>query len=125
MDPEFNAGMQVFVLPNLYGDILTDIAAEYQGGLGTASSSNIGDQYAMFEAIHGVGVYLVEHNRAQYADPSSLDSGDGGNDGISLVTLKNGTVFLKPLIFVPKWNARPSLRRIKTGRQQKNLLNML
>ena len=72
MDPEFNAGMQVFVLPNLYGDILTDIAAEYQGGLGTASSSNIGDQYAMFEAIHGVGVYLVEHNRAQYADPSSL-----------------------------------------------------
>lgn len=59
MDPEFNAGMQVFVLPNLYGDILTDIAAEYQGGLGTASSSNIGDQYAMFEAIHGVGSILL------------------------------------------------------------------
>ncbi len=71
-DPEFTKGMQVFVLPNLYGDIVTDVAAEYQGGLGTASSSNIGDQYALFEAIHGVGVYLVTHNRAQYADPCSL-----------------------------------------------------
>lgn len=71
-DPEFTKGMQVFVLPNLYGDIVTDVAAEYQGGLGTASSSNIGDQYALFEAIHGVGVYLCTHNRAQYADPCSL-----------------------------------------------------
>jgi isocitrate dehydrogenase (NAD+) len=72
MDPKFNAGMEVFVLPNLYGDILTDIAAEYQGGLGTASSSNIGDQYALFEAIHGVGVYLVQHHLEAYADPCSL-----------------------------------------------------
>ena len=71
-DPEFTKGMQVFVLPNLYGDIVTDVAAEYQGGLGTASSSNIGDQYALFEAIHGVGNFLVKHNRAQYADPCSL-----------------------------------------------------
>ena len=71
-DPEFTKGMQVFVLPNLYGDIVTDVAAEYQGGLGTASSSNIGDQYALFEAIHGVGNFLVAHNRAQYADPCSL-----------------------------------------------------
>jgi isocitrate dehydrogenase (NAD+) len=72
MDPKFNAGMEVFVLPNLYGDILTDIAAEYQGGLGTASSSNIGDQYALFEAIHGVGIYLVQHHLEAYADPCSL-----------------------------------------------------
>ncbi len=71
-DPEFTKGMQVFVLPNLYGDIVTDVAAEYQGGLGTASSSNIGDQYALFEAIHGVGNFLVQHHRAQYADPCSL-----------------------------------------------------
>ena len=71
-DQEFTKGMQVFVLPNLYGDIVTDVAAEYQGGLGTASSSNIGDQYALFEAIHGVGNFLVQHNRAQYADPCSL-----------------------------------------------------
>ena len=71
-DQEFTKGMQVFLLPNLYGDIVTDVAAEYQGGLGTASSSNIGDQYALFEAIHGVGNFLVQHNRAQYADPCSL-----------------------------------------------------
>ena len=44
---------QVFVLPNLYGDIITDEAAEIQGGVGTAGSANIGDRYAMFEAIHG------------------------------------------------------------------------
>jgi isocitrate dehydrogenase (NAD+) len=72
MDPEYTKGMEVFVLPNLYGDILTDIAAEYQGGLGTASSSNIGDRYAMFEAIHGVGIFLCEHHREKYADPCSL-----------------------------------------------------
>ena len=71
-DQEFTKGMQVFLLPNLYGDIVTDVAAEYQGGLGTASSSNIGDQYALFEAIHGAGNFLVQHNRAQYADPCSL-----------------------------------------------------
>ncbi|WP_413592806.1 isocitrate/isopropylmalate family dehydrogenase [Acidaminococcus fermentans] len=71
-DQEFTKGMQVFLLPNLYGDIVTDVAAEYQGGLGTASSSNIGDQYALFEAIHGVENFLVQHNRAQYADPCSL-----------------------------------------------------
>ncbi len=71
-DQEFTKGMQVFLLPNLYGDIVTDVAAEYQGGLGTASSSNIGDQYALFEAIHGVGNFLVQHNRDQYADPCSL-----------------------------------------------------
>ncbi len=53
LDPEFNKGIEVIVLPNLYGDIVTDVAAEHQGGLGTASSSNLGSRYAMFEAIHG------------------------------------------------------------------------
>ncbi len=72
MDPEFNAGCEVFVLPNLYGDIVTDVAAEHQGGLGTASSSNIGNKYAMFEAIHGTAPYLISHNRGEYADPCSL-----------------------------------------------------
>ncbi|MGE4276699.1 MAG: isocitrate/isopropylmalate family dehydrogenase [Lawsonibacter sp.] len=72
MDPEFTAGMEVFVLPNLYGDIVTDVAAEHQGGLGTASSSNIGNKYALFEAIHGAGPYLIEHGRGEYADPCSL-----------------------------------------------------
>lgn len=72
MDSEFNRGIEVIVLPNLYGDIVTDVAAEHQGGLGTASSSNIGDQYALFEAIHGTAPFLVENGRAEYADPSSL-----------------------------------------------------
>ena len=72
MDPEFNEGLEVFVLPNLYGDIVTDVAAELQGGLGSASSSNLGDRYAMFEAIHGTAPYLVEHGRAEYANPCSL-----------------------------------------------------
>lgn len=71
-DPEFTAGCEVFVLPNLYGDIVTDAAAELQGGLGSASSSNIGNKYALFEAIHGTAPYLISHNRGQYANPCSI-----------------------------------------------------
>ncbi len=63
---------QVLVLPNLYGDILTDEAAEIQGGVGTAGSANLGKQYAMFEAIHGSAPRMVKEGRDQYADPSSL-----------------------------------------------------
>jgi isocitrate dehydrogenase (NAD+) len=62
----------VVVLPNLYGDIITDEAAEFQGGVGTAGSANIGKRYAMFEAIHGSAPRMVEEGRAQYADPSSM-----------------------------------------------------
>lgn len=72
LDPEFNKGIEVIVLPNLYGDIVTDVAAEHQGGLGTASSSNIGNKYAMFEAIHGTAPFLISHGRGEYADPCSL-----------------------------------------------------
>lgn len=72
LDPEFNKGIEVIVLPNLYGDIVTDVAAEHQGGLGTASSSNIGNKYAMFEAIHGTAPFLINHGRGDYADPCSL-----------------------------------------------------
>ena len=72
LDSEFNKGIEVVVLPNLYGDIVTDVAAEHQGGLGTASSSNIGSHYALFEAIHGTAPYLMSHGRGEYADPSSL-----------------------------------------------------
>lgn len=72
MDEEFCKGMEVIVIPNLYGDIVTDVAAEHQGGLGTASSSNIGNKYAMFEAIHGVGPFLMANGRGEYADPCSL-----------------------------------------------------
>ena len=72
LDPEFNKGIEVVVLPNLYGDIVTDVAAEHQGGLGTASSSNLGNKYAMFEAIHGTAPFMINHGRGDYADPCSL-----------------------------------------------------
>ena len=63
---------QVFVLPNLYGDILTDEAAQIQGGVGTAGSANIGDRYAMFEAIHGSAPRMVEEGRGEFSNPSSV-----------------------------------------------------
>ena len=63
---------QVLLLPNLYGDIITDEAAEFQGGVGTAGSANIGKRYAMFEAIHGSAPRMVREGRAQYADPCSM-----------------------------------------------------
>lgn len=72
LDPEFNKGMEVVVLPNLYGDIVTDVAAEHSGGLGSACSSNIGNKYALFEAIHGTAPYLMSHDRGDYANPCSL-----------------------------------------------------
>jgi isocitrate dehydrogenase (NAD+) len=43
----------VLVLPNLYGDIVSDLAAGMIGGLGVAPGANIGDDYAVFEATHG------------------------------------------------------------------------
>ncbi len=63
---------QVFLLPNLYGDIITDEAAQIQGGVGTAGSANIGDQYAMFEAIHGSAPRMIEEGLGEYANPSSV-----------------------------------------------------
>jgi len=63
---------QVFILPNLYGDILTDEAAAFQGGVGTAGSANIGKKYAMFEAIHGTAPRMVKEGRAKYANPCSM-----------------------------------------------------
>ena len=72
VDPKRRTQFRVVVLPNLYGDILTDEAAEFQGGVGTAGSANIGKRYAMFEAIHGTAPRMVEEGRADYADPSSM-----------------------------------------------------
>ncbi len=72
IDTKRRTQFEVFVLPNLYGDILTDEAAEFQGGVGTAGSANLGKQYAMFEAIHGSAPRMVDEGRAQYADPSSM-----------------------------------------------------
>ena len=72
IDQKRRRDFRVFVLPNLYGDIITDEAAEFQGGVGTAGSANIGKRYAMFEAIHGSAPRMVQEGRAQYADPCSM-----------------------------------------------------
>lgn len=72
VDPKRRTQFRVIVLPNLYGDILTDEAAEFQGGVGTAGSANIGKRYAMFEAIHGSAPRMIKEGRGKYADPSSL-----------------------------------------------------
>ncbi len=72
VDEKRRKDFQVVVLPNLYGDIITDEAAEFQGGVGTAGSANIGKRYAMFEAIHGSAPRMVEEGRDIYADPCSM-----------------------------------------------------
>lgn len=72
VDEKRRKDFQVMVLPNLYGDILTDEAAEFQGGVGTAGSANIGKRYSMFEAIHGSAPRMVDEGRDIYADPSSV-----------------------------------------------------
>lgn len=72
VDEKRRTDFQVVVLPNLYGDIITDEAAEFQGGVGTAGSANIGKKYAMFEAIHGSAPRMVQEGRDIYADPCSM-----------------------------------------------------
>ena len=72
VDEKRRTGFQVVVLPNLYGDIITDEAAEFQGGVGTAGSANLGKRYAMFEAINGSAPRMVAEGRDKYADPSSI-----------------------------------------------------
>lgn len=72
IDEKRRKDFKVFVLPNLYGDIITDEAAQFQGGVGTAGSANIGKQYAMFEAIHGSAPRMVQEGREKYADPCSM-----------------------------------------------------
>lgn len=72
IDEKRRSDFQVIVSPNLYGDILTDEAAEIQGGVGTAGSANIGNRYAMFEAIHGSAPRMVEEKREKYADLTSI-----------------------------------------------------
>lgn len=72
IDQKRRRDFRVFVLPNLYGDIITDEAAEFQGGVGTAGSANLGKKYAMFEAIHGSAPRMMDEGRGCYADPCSM-----------------------------------------------------
>ena len=59
----------VLVLPNLYGDVLSDVAAQIAGSVGLAGSANIGEHIAMFEAIHGSAPRRAGQN---LANPSGL-----------------------------------------------------
>jgi len=72
LDERVRHNFQVFVLPNLYGDIITDEAAQIQGGVGTAGSANTGSRYAMFEAIHGSAPRMIERGEGDYANPQSM-----------------------------------------------------
>lgn len=72
VDKKRRASFKVILCPNLYGDIISDEAAEFQGGVGTAGCANIGKRYAMFEAIHGSAPRMVNEGRAIYADPCSM-----------------------------------------------------
>ncbi len=72
VDKKRRRDFKVLLLPNLYGDIISDEAAEFQGGVGTAGCANIGKKYAMFEAIHGSAPRMVTEGRAKYADPCSM-----------------------------------------------------
>lgn len=72
VDKKRRKDFQVLVLPNLYGDIISDEAAEFQGGVGTAGCANIGKKYAMFEAIHGSAPRMINEGRGKFADPCSM-----------------------------------------------------
>ncbi len=72
VDKKRRRDFKVLLLPNLYGDIISDEAAEFQGGVGTAGCANIGKKYAMFEAIHGSAPRMITEGRGQYADPCSM-----------------------------------------------------
>ena len=72
VDQKRRRDFQILLLPNLYGDIISDEAAEFQGGVGTAGCANIGKKYAMFEAIHGSAPRMVREGRHIYADPCSM-----------------------------------------------------
>lgn len=72
VDQKRRKDFQILLLPNLYGDIISDEAAEFQGGVGTAGCANVGKKYAMFEAIHGSAPRMVREGRAIYADPCSM-----------------------------------------------------
>ncbi len=72
VDTKRRRDFQVLLLPNLYGDIISDEAAEFQGGVGTAGCANVGKKYAMFEAIHGSAPRMISEGRGKYADPCSM-----------------------------------------------------
>jgi len=66
LDPQ---QFDVLLLPNLYGDVMSDLAAGLVGGLGVVPSANIGDEVAMFEAVHGTAPDIAGYG---LANPTAL-----------------------------------------------------
>jgi len=66
MDPQ---QFDMLLLPNLYGDVMSDLAAGLVGGLGVVPSANIGDEIAMFEAVHGTAPDITGKG---FANPTAL-----------------------------------------------------
>lgn len=105
INEDIRSSFEVFVLPNLYGDIITDEAAQIQGGVGTAGSSNLGKKYAMFEAIHGSAPRMVEEGIAEYANPSSI--------------LKAAEMMLRHIGFIEKANLLDAALTICADKEKK------
>ena len=105
INEDIRSSFEVFVLPNLYGDIITDEAAQIQGGVGTAGSSNLGKKYAMFEAIHGSAPRMVEEGISEYANPSSI--------------LKAAEMMLRHIGFIEKANLLDAALTICADKEKK------
>lgn len=105
VNPALRSSFEVFILPNLYGDIITDEAAQIQGGVGTAGSANTGNKYAMFEAIHGTAPRMIEQGIGEYANPSSL--------------FKAAELMLRHIGFVSHADALANAMRICTETEKK------
>ncbi len=101
VNPSIRSRFEVFVLPNLYGDIITDEAAQIQGGVGTAGSANIGGRYAMFEAVHGSAPRMIEEGIGEYANPASI--------------LKAAEMLLRHIGYIPEADRLAAAMRICTG----------
>lgn len=101
VNPSIRSRFEVFVLPNLYGDIITDEAAQIQGGVGTAGSANTGGRYAMFEAVHGSAPRMIEEGIGEYANPASI--------------IKAVEMLLRHIGYIPEADRLAAAMRICTG----------
>ena len=68
----------VLVLPNLYGDIVSDLAAGLVGGLGIVPGANIGDHHAIFEAVHGTAPDIAGKGHGQSHGADAIGRADAG-----------------------------------------------
>jgi len=71
-NPKRQSGDRVYVLPAHHGDVMTDVAAELGGGIGTAASVHIGETQVMFDTVGGDGSKMVQEGRGRFANPSAM-----------------------------------------------------